>query len=75
MKIDLDQFQSHKVIENLSATEKLKFLSDNIVFLNDFDFRQNFSGLINKEKVFNWLLTNRDFRLEGPYGLATHTMP
>ena len=51
LKVDLDQFPSDKVIEILSNTEKSKFLSDNIIFINDFDFTQDFSGLINKEEV------------------------
>ena len=49
LKVDLDQFPSDKVIEILSNTENLKFLSNNDIFINDIDFTQDFSGLIKKE--------------------------
>ena len=74
LKVDLDQFESDKVIEILSNTENLKFLSNNNIFINDIDFTQDFSGLINKEEVINWLLFNRDFRKQHSYDLATHTI-
>ena len=74
LKVDLDQFPSDKVIEILSNAENLKFLSDNNIFINDIDFTQDFSGLINKEEVITWLLFNRDFRMQGSYDLATHTI-
>ena len=51
LKVDLDQFPSDKVIDILSNTENLKILSDNIIFKNDIDFTQDFSGLINKEEL------------------------
>ena len=74
LKVDLDQFPSDKVIEILSNTEKLKFLSNNNIFINDIDFTQDFSGLIKKEEVINWFLINRDFRMQQSYDLATHTI-
>ena len=74
LKVDLDQFESDKVIEILSNTEILQFLSNNNIFINDPDFTQNFSGLIKKEEVINWLLFNRDFRMQHSYDLATHTI-
>ena len=74
IKVDLDQFSSDKVIEILSNTENINFLSINNIFINDIDFTQDFSGLINKEEVNNWLLINRDFRMQESYVLATHTI-
>ena len=74
LKVDLDQFESDKVIEILSNTESLKFLSNNNILINDIDFTQDFSGLIKKEEVINWLLINRDFRMQHSYDLATHTI-
>ena len=41
LKVDSDQFQSDKVIEILSNTEILKFLSNNYIFINDIDFTQD----------------------------------
>ena len=73
LKVDLDQFPSDKVIEILSNTENLKFLSHNIIFLNDIDFTQEFSGLLNKEDVITWLLNICDFRRQRSFDLATHT--
>ena len=73
IKIDLDQFSSDKIIEILSNTENLNFLSNNIIFINDIDFTQDFSGLINKEQVIDYLISNSDFRMQGSYDLATHT--
>ena len=64
LKVDLDQFSSDKVIEILSNTENLKFLSNNNIFINDNDFTQDFSGLIKNEEVINWPLINRDFRMQ-----------
>ena len=74
LKVDLDQFPSDTVIEILSNLENIKFLSNNNIFINDIDFTQDFSGLIKKEEVINWLLDNRDFRMQGSYDLATHTI-
>ena len=74
LKVDLDQFPSDKVIEILSNAENIKFLSNNNIFINDIDFTQDFSGLIKKEEVISWLIINRDFRMEGSYDLATHTI-
>ena len=74
LKVDLDHLSSDKVIEILSNTENLKFLSNNNIFLNDIDFTQDFSGVIKTEEVINWLLTNRDFRMQQSYDLATHTI-
>ena len=74
LKVDLDQFSSDKVIEILSNAENIKFLSNNNIFINDIDFTQDFSGLIKKEEVISWLIINRDFRMEGSYDLATHTI-
>ena len=74
LKVDLDQFPSDKVIEILSNAENIKFLSNNNIFINDIDFTQDFSGLIKKEEVISWLIINRDFRMEGSYNLATHTI-
>ena len=74
LKVDLDQFQSDTVIEILSNEENIKFLSNNNIYINDIDFTQDFSGLIKKEEVINWLLDNRDFRMQGSYDLATHTI-
>ena len=54
LKIDLDRLSSDNVIEILSNTEKIKFLSNNNIFRNDIDFTQDFSGLIKKEEVINW---------------------
>ena len=74
LKTDLDQFPSDKVIEYLSNTQISEFLSDNIVFINDNDFTQVFSGLIEKEELITWLLINRKFRMQESYDLATHTI-
>ena len=74
LKVDLDQFESDKVIEILSNTENLNFLSINTIFIIDIDFTQDFSGVINKEQVINWLLINRDFRMQQSYDLATNTI-
>ena len=74
LKVDLDHLSSDKAIEILSNTENLKFLSNNNIFINDIDFTQDFSGVIKKEEVINWLLTNRDFRMQHSYDLATHTI-
>ena len=74
LKVDLDQIEPDKVIEILSNTENVKFLSNNNIFINDIDFTQDFSGLIKKEEVINWLLINRDFRMQHSYDLATHTI-
>ena len=74
LKVDLDQFESDKVIEILSNTENLNFLSNNNIFINDIDFTQDFSDVINKEQVINWLLINRDFRMQQSYDLATNTI-
>ena len=74
LKVDLDHISSDKVIEILSSTENLKFLSNNNIFINDIDFTQDFSGVITKEEVNNWLLSNRDFRMQHSYDLATHTI-
>ena len=74
IKVDLDQFSSDKIIEILWNTENIKFLSNNNIFINDIDFNQDFSGLINNEEVINWLLINRDFRMQESYVLATHTI-
>ena len=74
LKVDLDKFESDKVIEILSNTENLKFLSNNNIFINDIDFTQDFSGIIKKEQVITWLLKNRDFRMQESFDLATHTI-
>ena len=74
LKVDLDQFESYKVIEILSNTENLKLLSNNNIFINDIDFTQDYSGVIKKEEVITWLLINRDFRMQQSYDLATHTI-
>ena len=74
IKVDLVQLPSDKVIEILSNTENLKFLTNINIFINDIDFTQDFSGLINKEEVITWLLINRDFRMQESYDLATHTI-
>ena len=74
LKVDLDQFHSDKVIEILSNTENLKFLSNNNIFINDIDFTQDYSGVIKKEEAITWLLNNRDFRMQQSYDLATHTI-
>ena len=74
LKVDLDKFESDKVIEILSNTENLKFLSNNNIFINDIDFTQDFSGIIKKEQVITWLLNNRDFRMQESFDLATHTI-
>ena len=74
LKVDLNQFPSDTVIEILSNLENIKFLSNNMIFINDIDFTQDFSGLIKKEEVIKWLLDNRDFRMQGSYDLATHTI-
>ena len=74
LKVDLDHISSDKVIEILSNRENLKFLSNNHIFINDIDFTQDFSGVIKKEEGINWLLSNRDFRMQHSYDLATHTI-
>ena len=74
LKVDLDQLESDKVIEILSNTENLKFLSNNNIFINDIDFTQDYSGVIKREEVITWLLINRDFRMQQSYDLATHTI-
>ena len=43
LKVDLGQFSSDKVIEILSNTENLNFLSENNIFINDIDFTQDFT--------------------------------
>ena len=48
LKVDLNQFPSDKVIEIFSNTENMNFFSNNNIFINDIDFTQAFSGLINK---------------------------
>ena len=50
LKVDLDHIPSDRVIEIVSNTENIKFLSDNNIFINDEDFTQDFSGLIKKSK-------------------------
>ena len=52
----------------------MNFLSDNNIFINDIDFTQDFSGLINKEQVIDYLINNCDFRMQGSYDLTTHTI-
>ena len=74
LKVDLDHLSSDNVIEILSNTENLKFLATNNIFINDIDFTQDYSGVIKKEEVIKWLLTNRDFRMQQSYDLATHTI-
>ena len=74
LEVVLGQFPSDKVFEILSNTENSKFLSDKNIFTNDFDFTQDFSGIINKEEVITWLLFNRDIHLQESYELATHTI-
>ena len=74
VKVDLDQFESDKVIEIFSNEENLNFLSDNKIFINDIDFTQDFSGLINKEQVIEYLINNCDFRRQGSSNLAEHTI-
>ena len=74
LKVDLDQFSSDKDIAILSNTENIKFLSNNNNCINEIDFTQDFSGLINKEEVITWLLINRDFRMQVSHDLATHTI-
>ena len=74
LKIHLDHLSSDNIIEILSNTENIKFLSNNNIFINDIDFTRDFGGLIKKEEVINWLLTNRDFRMQESYDLATHTI-
>ena len=64
LKVDLDHFLTVKVLEILSNAENLSFLPDNIIFINDIDFTQDFSGFINKEEVITLLLFIRDFRME-----------
>ena len=55
LKVDLHHLSSDKVIEILSNTENSKFLSNNNIFINDIHFTQDFSGVIKKEEVINWL--------------------
>ena len=74
LKVDQDHLSSDIVIEILSNTENFKFLANNNIFINDIDFTQDYSGVIKKEEVINWLLTNRDFRMQHSYDLATHTI-
>ena len=50
LKVDLDHNPSDRVIEILSNTENIKFLSDKNIFINDIDFTQDFRGLIKKSK-------------------------
>ena len=74
LKVDLDQFESDKVIDILSNTENLNFLYDNNIFINDIDFTQDLSGLINKEQVIDYLINNCDFRMQGSNEIAKHTI-
>ena len=74
LQVDLNHFPSDKVIEILPNAENIKFSSNNSIFIIEIDFTQDFSSLINKEEVITWLLMNRDFRMQGLYGLATHTI-
>ena len=73
LKKNLAHLSSDNVIDILSKTENLKFLSNNNIFKNDFDFIRDFSGVIKKE-VIDWLLSNRDFCMQQSYDLATHTI-
>ena len=74
LKVDLDHIPSDRVIEIFSNTENIKFLSDNNIFINDIDFTQDFSGLIKKEQVIDYLINNCDFRMQGSSNLARHTI-
>ena len=74
LKVDLDHIPSDRVIEIFSNTENIKFLSDNNIFINDIDFTQDFSGLIKKEQVIDYLINNYDFRMQGSSNLAKHTI-
>ena len=74
LQVDLNKFPSDKVIEILCNAEILIFSSNNSNFINDIGFTEDFSGLINKEEVITRLVTNRDFRMQGFYGLTTHTI-
>ena len=74
VKVDLDQFESDKVIEIFSNEKNFNFLSDNKIFINDIDLTQDFSGLINKEQVIEYLINNCDFRMQGSSNLAKHTI-
>ena len=75
LKTDFDSFLSDKVIEILSNAENAKLLSDNVFFfINDSAFTQDFSVLIKKEEVINWLPNKSEFRLQGIFDTATHTI-
>ena len=74
LKVDLDQFESDKVIEILSNTENSKFLSIKNNFINDIHFTQDYSAVIKKEEVITWFLINLGFRMQQSYDLATHTI-
>ena len=74
LKVDLDHIPSDRVIEIFSNTENINFLSDNNIFINDIDFTQDFSGLIKKEQVIDYLINICNFRMQGSSNLARHTI-
>ena len=73
-KVDSYNFEYDKVIDILSNEENLKLLNENNIFNDDNDFTQDFTGLIMKEEVTDSVLTNHEFRKQGTYELAKHTI-
>ena len=74
LKIDLDEFSADQIIETFSNSSNIEFLKENNLFLNDIDFTQDFSGVIKKEDVIQYLLSREDFRLQGTSEIAEHTI-
>ena len=72
--VDLDNFKSDKFIETLSNAENSNCLNGNNIFNNDIYFTQDFSGLIKKEEIIDYLMNIQIFRKQGSYGLETHTI-
>ena len=74
LKVDSDSFPVDKVMELFWNPQNINFLNENSVFINDIDFTQNFSGLIDKEEVIEYLINNQNFRMQGSDDSATHTV-
>ena len=74
VKVDLDKIEVNKIFSTFSDPMKIKYLADNNIFINDIDFTQDFSGVINKENVIKHLLSRDDFRLQGSSESAEHTI-
>ena len=74
LKVDLDHLPSDKIIEIPSNPKNLKFSTESSDFFDDIDFTQVLSEFFKKEELLDFFLNNLDFRLQGSYETATHTM-